>query len=62
MTTLTTKRGDKEEADGPFVYLVTDIETDGPEPGRNSMLSFASVAVDQAGNVGAGATLTLSPP
>jgi ADP-ribose pyrophosphatase YjhB (NUDIX family) len=31
------------------VYIVTDIEADGPTPGRNSMLSFASVAVTAAG-------------
>lgn len=28
-----------------WVYVVTDIETDGPWPGPNSMRSFASVAV-----------------
>ncbi len=28
------------------VYVVTDIEADGATPGENSMLSFASVAVD----------------
>jgi DNA polymerase III epsilon subunit-like protein len=27
------------------IYVVTDIEADGPDPGRHSMLSFASVAV-----------------
>jgi hypothetical protein len=32
-------------------YVVTDIETDGPNPGANSMRSFASVAVDGAGQV-----------
>ena len=31
------------------VYIVTDIEADGPTPGRNSMISFASVAVTAAG-------------
>lgn len=31
------------------VYIVTDIECDGPTPGRNSMISFASVAVTAAG-------------
>lgn len=31
------------------VYLVTDIECDGPWPGPNSMISFASVAVTAAG-------------
>jgi len=30
-------------------YFVTDIETDGPDPARNSMLSFATVAIDEAG-------------
>jgi hypothetical protein len=32
-------------------YVVTDIETDGPNPGINSMRSFASVAVDAAGTI-----------
>jgi len=27
------------------VYVVTDVEVDGPTPGENSMMSFASVAV-----------------
>jgi hypothetical protein len=31
------------------VYVVTDIETDGPRPGANSMRSFASVAVSPDG-------------
>jgi len=30
-------------------YVSTDIETDGPIPGANSMLSFASVAYDRDG-------------
>jgi hypothetical protein len=33
------------------VYIVTDIEADGPTPGRHSMLSFASVAVTADGVV-----------
>jgi len=33
------------------IFVVTDIETDGHSPLRNSMLSFASVAVDYEGNV-----------
>jgi len=33
------------------VYIVTDIEADGPTPGKNSMLSFASVAVSADGVV-----------
>ena len=31
------------------LYFVTDIETDGPIPGPHSMLSFACVAVNVAG-------------
>jgi hypothetical protein len=36
----------------PTIYLVTDIETDGPDPGPHSMLSFGCVATDAAGVVG----------
>lgn len=32
-----------------WVYVVTDIEVDGPWPGPNSMRSFASVAVTSSG-------------
>lgn len=32
-----------------WVYVVTDIEVDGPWPGANSMRSFASVAVNASG-------------
>jgi hypothetical protein len=32
-----------------WIYVVTDIETDGPWPGPNSMRSFASVAVTADG-------------
>jgi len=31
------------------VYFVTDIETDGPDPGLHSMISLASVACDARG-------------
>ncbi|MEV7622395.1 3'-5' exoribonuclease [Actinoplanes sp. NPDC089786] len=31
------------------IYVSTDIETDGPIPGRNSMLSFASAAFNGSG-------------
>lgn len=31
------------------IYFITDIETDGPIPGPHSMLSFASVAIDEHG-------------
>ncbi len=33
----------------PEVYVSTDIEADGPMPGRHSMLSFGSVAVAEDG-------------
>ena len=32
------------------IYVVTDIEADGPSPLRNSMLSFASVAMNRRGD------------
>jgi len=32
-----------------LVYVVTDIETDGPDPGRHSMISLAAVACDGEG-------------
>lgn len=32
-----------------WVYVVTDVEADGPRPGKNSMLSFASIAVSVDG-------------
>ena len=32
-------------------FVVTDVELDGPSPLRNSMLSFASVAIDGRGAV-----------
>lgn len=31
------------------IYVVTDIEVNGPTPGEHSMLAFASVAVDAGG-------------
>lgn len=33
----------------PWTYVVTDIETDGPWPGPNSMRAFASVAATAEG-------------
>ncbi|WP_349437943.1 DNA polymerase III subunit epsilon [Pararhizobium sp. A13] len=33
------------------VYIVTDIEADGPYPEDNSMLSIASVAIDATGKI-----------
>jgi len=35
----------------PEIYVSTDIESDGPLPGPNSMLSFGSVALDENGEV-----------
>jgi hypothetical protein len=43
------------------VYVVTDVEVDGPTPGENSMLSFASVAVDAGGRQVGAFSATLSP-
>jgi hypothetical protein len=36
-------------ANALVIYVVTDIEADGPTPGENSMLSFASVAIGEDG-------------
>ncbi len=36
---------------GKEIYISTDVESDGPLPGPNSMLSFASVALTDAGDV-----------
>ncbi|MEM8848409.1 MAG: DNA polymerase III subunit epsilon [Pseudomonadota bacterium] len=43
------------------MFIVTDIECDGPIPGENSMLSFASVAVDPDGTVVDHFNATLTP-
>ncbi|MDJ0386832.1 DNA polymerase III subunit epsilon [Roseomonas sp. E05] len=43
------------------LYVVTDIETDGPEPGGNSMLSFASVACREEGAPVAEFAVNLAP-
>lgn len=43
------------------VYIVTDIETDGPVVGRNSMMSFASVAIDENGQELSNFEAVLSP-
>lgn len=34
-----------------YVYLVTDIEADGPVPALHSMISLASVACDEDGEI-----------
>ena len=33
----------------PEIYFITDIETDGPIPAEHSMLSFACIAMNEAG-------------
>ena len=33
----------------PTIFIVTDIEADGPDPGRHSMLSLGSVALGEDG-------------
>ena len=43
------------------VYIVTDIEADGPRPGEHSMIAFASVAVTAGGNVLGEFEAVLSP-
>jgi hypothetical protein len=43
------------------IFFVTDIETDGPDPGLHSMLSLASVACDAKGNRLGHLTLNLEP-
>ena len=42
-------------------YVVTDIEADGPDPGRHSMPSFGSVAVDRDGRSLGEFTVNLRP-
>ncbi|HVW91999.1 MAG TPA: 3'-5' exoribonuclease [Devosia sp.] len=37
-------------SDEQITFVVTDIEADGPNPRRSSMLSFASIAIDAEGN------------
>jgi len=52
VATAMTRRGDPDAGAGPpYHYVVTDIETDGPEPGRNSMRSFASVVMNADGQI-----------
>ena len=45
----------------PTVFVVTDIETDGPDPGANSMLSLASVARGEAGEDHGSFVINLRP-
>ena len=43
------------------IYVVTDVEVDGPVPGENSMLSFASVAITETGKELGHFQTTLTP-
>ncbi|MEM7641055.1 MAG: DNA polymerase III subunit epsilon [Pseudomonadota bacterium] len=43
------------------MFIVTDVEVDGPVPGQNSMLSFASVAVSADGAILDDFSAALSP-
>jgi hypothetical protein len=43
------------------IYVSTDVETDGPVPGLNSMLSFASAAFDTSGSLIGTFTANLEP-
>lgn len=51
-----------QQASGEAVFIVTDIEADGPTPGVNSMLSFASVAVTADGVERGAFEAVLAPP
>ncbi|WP_411033869.1 DNA polymerase III subunit epsilon [Shinella sp. BYT-45] len=42
-------------------FIVTDIEADGPDPGRHSMLSLASVAQSESGEDQGEFTVNLKP-
>src|SRR5215208_6459509 len=35
----------------PPIYVITDVEVNGPTPGQHSMLAFASVACSERGKV-----------
>ncbi len=45
----------------PPFYLVTDVETDGPDPDRHSLLSIGTVAVSDAGRAAGEFTINLLP-
>jgi hypothetical protein len=49
------------EADRVACYVVTDIETDGPDPGPHSLRSFASAVLLADGVSGGTFTATLEP-
>lgn len=42
-------------------FIVTDIEADGPDPGRHSMLSIASVALGESGEAHGEFSINLKP-
>jgi hypothetical protein len=45
----------------PTIFIVTDIEADGPDPGRHSMLSLGSVALGADGHLHGEFTVNLTP-
>jgi hypothetical protein len=51
MGTVTLARGQPRPPFDKLCYVVTDVETDGPDPGANSMRSFASVVVEETGKL-----------
>ena len=48
MTTLLNSQADMATSE---IYVSTDIETDGPTPGKHSMLSFGSAAFSHEGQL-----------
>jgi hypothetical protein len=49
------------DAEPTTTFVVTDIESDGPNPRRSSMLSFASVACDVTGRILGEFEATMTP-
>lgn len=43
------------------IYFVTDIEADGPDPSRNSMISFGSVALHERNGIVGRFSVNLAP-
>ena len=42
-------------------YIVVDIETDGPSPGRHAMRNLSAVAADEVGNEVASFSVNITP-
>lgn len=51
MTSGSNRRVPPSEAEKPEVYFSTDVETDGPTPGLNSMLSLGCAAYAETGEL-----------